>query len=108
MFNIVSYSRAALTSLFLDHFDRGGCNDTGTVNVVDGHIRDKHHIDYLDGFLSRLSCKTIVVEAPYVDRDFLDDFAAYHVRAFQAYQRFCVRLHFFYAHSNSANSSSLL
>ncbi len=56
---------------------------------------ERPHTKYLDRYLSALGCKTIVVEEPYVDRDFLDDFAAYYVRCFADYDRFCRRLHFF-------------
>lgn len=58
-------------------------------------IADKAHIDYLLGYLERLGCAWIVVEHDYVDRNFLEDYAAYYVRCFEDYDRKCVRLHFF-------------
>ncbi len=55
----------------------------------------KLHFEYLYGYLSEISCKTIVVENPYVDGDYLDDYSAYYVRCFKRYKRKCKRLHFF-------------
>lgn len=37
----------------------------------------------------------MLVEHRYVDRDYLEDFAAYYVSCFRPYERFCQRLHFF-------------
>lgn len=39
----------------------------------------------------------MVVEDTYVDKDFLEDFAAYYVRCFASYSKICARLHFFSA-----------
>jgi hypothetical protein len=53
------------------------------------------NISYLYNYLTHLKCSTIVTEAPYVDRDFLDDYCSYYVRCFRDYSRFCKRVHFF-------------
>lgn len=58
-------------------------------------IRSKLHAVYFEEYFAKLSARTIVVEADYVDHDFLEDFAAYYVRCFQSYSRHCSRLHFF-------------
>lgn len=55
----------------------------------------KLHTTYFDGYLRELAAKTVVVEESYVDHDFLEDFAAYYVRCFKQYSRYCTRLHFF-------------
>ena len=60
-----------------------------------GVIEDKLHIEYFRNYFEKLSAKTIVVEHPYVDRAYLEDFAAYYVRCFRNYDSFCARLHFF-------------
>lgn len=57
-------------------------------------VRQKHHLAYLEEYLRTLACATIIVERGYVDRDFLEDFSAYHVRSFHPYGRLCTRLHF--------------
>jgi hypothetical protein len=56
---------------------------------------NKLHFNYLIGYLAEIGCKTIVVEHPYVDADYLDDYSAYYVRCFKRYKRKCRRLHFF-------------
>lgn len=63
--------------------------------VPRGDLDSKLHCIYFDGYFAHLAAKTIVVEQGYVDRDFLEDFAAYYVRCFEPYERFCTRLHFF-------------
>lgn len=63
-----------------------------------GVIQQKVHLEYLqEYYLKRLGTGTIVVEKEYVDRDYLEDFAAFYVRCFHAYSRCCRRLHFFSA-----------
>ena len=58
-------------------------------------VQAKMHDGYLDGYLSYMDAKCLIVESPYVDRDYLEDHAAYYVRCFRDYARFCTRLHFF-------------
>lgn len=58
-------------------------------------IQAKSHPEYLNHYFEHVGVKTIVAERRYVDRDYLEDFAAYYVRCFQPYDRYCARLHFF-------------
>lgn len=58
-------------------------------------ISTKLHLAYFSGYFGDLGAKLIVVERCYVDRDFLEDYAAYYVRCFENYARYCDRLHFF-------------
>ena len=60
-------------------------------------IESKRHKTYFDEYFgdSGVAAKTILFEKEYVDRDFLEDFAAYYVRCFESYDRYCSRLHFF-------------
>lgn len=58
-------------------------------------INGKTHAEYFKSYFSHLDAQTIVVENDYIDRDFLEDFAAYYVRCFHDYERKCTRLHFF-------------
>jgi len=60
-------------------------------------VSKKTHLDYFKEYFGPIgvNARTIVVETPYVDRDFLEDFAAYYVKCFQPYERYCSRLHFF-------------
>lgn len=50
---------------------------------------------YLGKYLNTLGCKTIVVEAHYIDRDYISDVALFYSRSLRAYPNFCQRLHFF-------------
>jgi hypothetical protein len=58
-------------------------------------VERKPMTKYLVDYLNEISAKTMVVENQYVDGDYLDDFAAYYVKCFSDYDRFCKRLHFF-------------
>lgn len=58
-------------------------------------IEQKVHAAYLKEYLRELNAETIVVEADYIDHDFLEDFSAYYVRCFASYSRYCSRIHFF-------------
>lgn len=50
---------------------------------------------YIMRHLERARVGTVVVERHYVDRDYLSDYTHFLARSFQAYARFCTRLHFF-------------
>lgn len=83
-YKVVPYSASALQ----DALVKGSHNGELIVST-------KSHAQYLNEYLRHLEAKTIVVETPYVDRDFLEDFAAYHVRCFVPYSKSCSRIHFF-------------
>jgi hypothetical protein len=53
------------------------------------------HAKYLFGYLSDLRAESIVIEDPYTDADFLDDYTAHYARCFADYKRRCKRVHFF-------------
>lgn len=71
-------------------------------------ISRKSHPAYLDIYFKKLGVRTIVVEREYVDRDYLEDFAAYYVRCFEPYERKCARLHFFKAEFDEVAFRDLL
>jgi hypothetical protein len=50
---------------------------------------------YLDDYLKRLDCKTVIVEDHYVDRDYISDLALLYSRSLRNYPNYCYRLHFF-------------
>lgn len=58
-------------------------------------IKSKQHIAYFQSYLPSIGARTMLVERRYIDRDFLEDYAAYYVRCFQPYDRECNRIHFF-------------
>jgi hypothetical protein len=66
------------------------------------HLRDEFdagskQVEYLAKYLAHpsLSARSMVIEGHYVDRHFLDDFARYYARSFNAPEPFCSRVHFF-------------
>lgn len=67
--------------------------------------KNKDHFKYLSEYLDEIGCKTIILESPYVDGDYLDDYSAYYVRCFKRYKRKCKRVHFF---SKKINQDDLL
>jgi hypothetical protein len=67
----------------------------GSYHKSEEEIRNKAHIKYLESYLAHIEAKTIVVEREYVDRDFLEDYAAYYVRCFPVYKKTCTRIHLF-------------
>jgi hypothetical protein len=52
-------------------------------------------LQYLGAYLAELGCKTIVLEAHYIDRDYIDDTALYYSRSLRSYSNHCQRVHFF-------------
>ncbi len=70
---------------------RAFCNHRCPESQVAAHSS----VGYLARYLDSLGAKTIVVEHGYIDRDYLDDYAAYYAKCFHQYDRFCKRLHFF-------------
>lgn len=58
-------------------------------------IRDKDNLKYFENYFEELNARTIVVEDPYIDRGYMEDYAGYYSRCFGRYRRRCKRLHFF-------------
>lgn len=71
-------------------------------------ISKKQHVGYLNGYLEHQQAKTLVIEYDYIDKDYLEDYAAYYVRSFFDYSRKCCRIHFFSLAFESANFKELL
>jgi hypothetical protein len=58
-------------------------------------VRAKLHSRYFAEYFRELHAAAIVVEPDYIDKDYLEDHAAYYDRCFRDYKRRTVRLHFF-------------
>ncbi len=84
-FSVIGYSEGNLKAIF------EGTTPTGS------SLEKETHLEYFFEYFNNLSCKTILIEEEYIDRDFLEDFALYYVRCFKDYKRKCRRLHFFSA-----------
>src|SRR5579862_1453263 len=79
-------------------------NGHATAEEIAGHGPAK----YLYSYLNTMQTATMVVEDPYTDADFLDDFTAYYARCFSAFGRRCKRLHFFRCRLTPESFSTLL
>jgi hypothetical protein len=64
-------------------------------------------VEYVHDYLARLKPLSIVHEDSYVDRHYLEDYAAYYARSFAAPGPVCERLHFFADHDDTKLSALL-
>ncbi|MFC5694846.1 hypothetical protein ACFPU0_04645 [Pseudomonas sp. GCM10022186] len=71
------------------------CFVNGSTFTTYGEVKQKLHRIYFEEYFHELKAKTIVVEENYIDRDYLEDYAAYYDRCFRDYPRRTHRLHFF-------------
>lgn len=60
-------------------------------------IKTKNHFKYFLDYLGEhgLNAQSIVIEDEYINKDFLQDYAAYYAFCFEKYPKFCKRVHFF-------------
>lgn len=84
-FDVHPYSIDNLIQCFVD----------GSEGASHDQIRRKFHRIYFEEYFTALEAKTIVVETDYIDKDYLEDYAAYYDRCFRDYSRRTIRLHFF-------------
>lgn len=85
VFEVFPYSLDRLVALIAE----------GSHHKSEDEIRAKRHTEYFEGYFAKLKAKTLLIERNYTDRDFLEDFAAYYVRCFGAYEKTCIRVHVF-------------
>jgi hypothetical protein len=52
-------------------------------------------VEYLAAYLKELDCRSIVDEAHYLDRDYIEDLSLFYSRSLRNYPNYCRRLHFF-------------
>jgi hypothetical protein len=83
-YEVEDYSVSNLGRL-LDRFSHDGT----------GYSQAKSHLSYFDEYLTWVGARTTLIESPYTDRDYLEDYAAYYARCHAEYKRRCARLHFF-------------
>ena len=83
-YEVEQYSISKFGELFDLHSHKG-----------QGYSKENWHLSYFEEYFNFLAAKTILVENPYTDRDYLEDYAAYFARCHDDYQKRCVRLHFF-------------
>lgn len=98
-FDVIPYSVDNLIRCFVS----GSLN----LNTVEG-VGEKLHLDYFTEYFNELGAQTILAEHDYIDRDYLEDYAAYYDRCFQDYSRRTQRLHFFSVAFTSADFEACL
>lgn len=103
-FTVYPYSRGTLRKLLSDS------SISPEREVTDEYLAKYKslHFTYFDDYFEQLGAKSVIVEFEYIDRDYLEDYAAYYVRCFQDFKKKCVRLHFLSVEVNTENFSSLL
>jgi len=62
--------------------------------LIDNHW-PPDQVAYLELYLQKLECKTIICEQHYVDRDYIYDLSVFYARSLRNYPNYCSRLHFF-------------
>ena len=50
---------------------------------------------YIERYASELSCGSIAIESPYIDRDYIEDHSAFYSKNLFPYPNWCRRIHFF-------------
>lgn len=81
---VCGFSISELGNL-LDKYSHNGEGRSGT----------KSHLSYFGDYFAAMKTKTIVVEHPYTDKDYTEDYASYYARCHEGYKKDCTRLHFF-------------
>ena len=54
-----------------------------------------HQLSYIESYLAKLDCQTVVLEGHYIDRDFMEDVSVFYARNLVSPTNHCRRLHFF-------------
>lgn len=63
--------------------------------VSAGELAQRRPVRYLVRYLRDLRAGSLLVEQPYTDADYLDDYAVYYRRCHAPFDRHCKRIHFF-------------
>ena len=58
-------------------------------------IGDNKRIEYICGHIEKLDVQSMIIEADYVDLEFLEDYAAFYSHCHRGYGNKCIRVHFF-------------
>lgn len=73
-------------------------------NIVREKLGISYAAEYLFDYLTAINATSAICEGHYVDRHYLDDFAHYYSRSFNAPVPYCQRLHFFSVSLEKLNS----
>lgn len=97
-FNVLPYSIDNLINCFVD----------GSPFTTRERVFRKLHRVYFQEYFEALGARSIVVETEYIDKDYLEDYAAYYDRCFENYPRRTNRLHFFDVELDRAGLSAAI
>ena len=50
---------------------------------------------YIDSYVRKLGCQSVLVESHYIDRHYMEDYSVFYSRNLYPFENFCRRLHFF-------------
>jgi hypothetical protein len=84
-FSVLPYTEENLLKAFVQ----------GADSVAEEETTSALHRRYFLEYFQELKAAAIVLEPGYIDRDYLEDYAAYYARCFREYHRKTLRLHFF-------------
>jgi hypothetical protein len=71
-------------------------------------VRFKRLFSFLVKYAKKIQPKTVIVENEYIDRDFLEDYVAYHARSFHDYGKRCTRILLFSSKFSLEDLNSML
>lgn len=84
-YQVLSYSKENLIALFV----------SGSPPATEDVIKSKPQIWYLDEHCKAAGVQTLLLESPYIDRHFSEDYCGYYATCHGDYLKRCARLHFF-------------
>ena len=61
-------------------------------------------LTYVERYVERLGCKSILVEHNYIDRDYMEDHSVFYSRSLHPYTNRCQRVHFFRAETGTVRA----
>lgn len=84
-YQVRSYNWSNLVALFV----------SGANGIHQSLIQAKPQIQFLNRYCQEAGVQTLLLEAPYIDRHYSEDYIGYYVRCHHEYPKLCSRLHFF-------------
>ena len=70
-------------------------HDIATIGALEALVGTSNQVAYLGSYLSDMGAAWAIEESHYIDRDYLDDFAAFYGKSARGFPNHCRRLHFF-------------
>jgi hypothetical protein len=61
-------------------------------------------LNYIEQYAANLGCKSMAIETPYIDRDYIEDHGAFYAKSLFPYPNYCRRIHFFSLSEDDVNA----